>query len=45
MEHSAESDMAPQNDEEPKADEDTTSPSTDKEEPVEEQELQAQVCV
>lgn len=45
MERSAESDTAPQCDEEPKADEDATSQSAGKEEPVKEQDLQAQVCV
>lgn len=45
MERSAESDTAPQCDEEAKADEDTTRPSAGKDEPVKEHDLQAQVCV
>lgn len=44
MECSAESDTAPQSDEEPKANEETGL-SAGKEEPVKEQDLQAQVCV
>lgn len=45
VERSAESDMAPPCDGEPKAEEDATSQSAGKEEPVKEQDLQAQVCV
>lgn len=44
VERSAESDTVPQCDEEPKADKDTR-PSAGKEEPVQEQDLEAQVCV
>lgn len=45
VERSAESDTAPQCDGEPKAEEEPTSQSVGKEEPVKEQDLQAQVCV
>ena len=45
MEQSAESDTAPQPDGEPEDEEDAASQSAGKEEPVQEQDLQAQVCV
>lgn len=45
MERSAESDAVLQPDGEPEEEEDTASQSAGKEEPVREQDLQAQVCV
>lgn len=45
VEQSAESDTVPQYDEEPKAEEDMAGPDAVKEEPVKEQDLQAQVHV